>query len=183
MPDQRLRQLLQEVYDTHLAFHKEIAKGQRWVETGKERVEIVVARDRFNEALHHLFVAKLSPLRNSFLNDARGSIDSVIDFLEIDIPAFRCGYEKEWYLSKLKSLSLNKHQQERVKTAALELVSTTRYRREFRDWCRLMIVHADPMFLAKLQDLSTCEKHWVQQKAIRMLETITNNRRDLSHPF
>jgi hypothetical protein len=111
------------------------------------------------------------------------SIDSVIDFLEIDIPAFRCGYEKEWYLNKLKSLSLNKDQQDRLKTIALDLVSKSHYRREFQDWCRLMIVHADQPFFARLQELSASDEHWVQQKAKRMLETITNNRRDLSHPF
>lgn len=183
MPDQRLRQLLQDVYDTHVAFHKEIDKGQRWVEKEKERTEIVVARDRFNEALHHLFVAKLTPLRNSFLNDVGSSIDSVIDFLEIDIPAFRCGYEKEWYLNKLKSLFLNRDQQDRLRTIALDLVSKSHYRREFQDWCRLMIVHADQPFLARLQELSASDEHWVQQKAKRMLDTIANNRRDLSHPF
>lgn len=183
MPDQRLQQLLQDLYDTHVAFHKEVAREQRWVEKGKERAEIVVARNRFYEALHHLFVAKLTPLRNSFLNDSGSSIDSVIDFLEIDIPAFRCGYEKEWYLRKLKPLSLNTNQQDRLKAIALSLVSKSHYRREFQDWCRLMIALADQPFLTELQDLSNNEEHRAKQKANRMLETIVNSRLDLSRPF
>lgn len=183
MPDPRLRQLVQDLYETHVAFQKEIAKGHRWVEKGKERGEIVTARTRFHDALNHLFVAKLRPLRDSFLNDAESSADRVIDFLEIDIPAFRCGYEKEWYLRKLKSIRLNADQRARLQVVALKLVASPHFRREFRDWCRLMIVYADRQFFVRLQEISSTEDHFVHRKASLLLEVIRNSRHDLSQSF
>lgn len=179
MPDNRLRQLMQNLFDKHSEFHKEFAKGNRWIEKGKERSEIVIARNQFFDALNHLFVAKFDPLRKAFLRNTNGSIDEVIDFLEIDIPAFRCGYEKEWYLGKLKSVSLNQNQRDRLKNIAIELASKPHYRRELRDWGRLMIVLADDPFVINLRTLSDSEDHFVQQNSRRMLKTVLENRRDL----
>ena len=180
MPQSRLRELIQDVYSTHIEFHKEISKGQRWQAKGIERKEIVVARNRFKAALDLLFTAQLDPIRASFLADAPSSVDKVIDFLEVDIPAFRCGYEKEWYLSKLKSIPLTLMQQDRLKRITLDLVSKPHYRREPSDWGRLMTVLADETFLARLRTLAESSEHHVQQHAQRMLRTILDNRLDLS---
>lgn len=179
MSDKRLRHLLQDVYNTHVEFHKEIAKGHRWVEKGRERSEIVVARARFHDSLNILFVSKLDPLRNSFLADPQSSVDEVIDFLEIDIPAFRCGYEKEWYLRKLKSIELSEYQCNRLRIIAFTLIGDMKFRREFRDWCRLMAVLANKVFLEQLQVFSTNENYHVKQKANWMIDSIINTRRDL----
>lgn len=170
---------MQDVYDTHIAFHKEFAKGQRWQAKGIERSEIVAARGRFNTAFQLLFSAQLIPLRASFVHDALSTVDKVIDFLDIDIPAFRCGYEKEWYLGKLKSVPLNPGQRDRLKKSALGLVSNQHYRRELRDWGRLMIVLADEPFVGNLRTLSNSPEHFIQQNARRMLKTVLDNRRDL----
>lgn len=175
----RLRKLMQDAYDTNSEFHKEIVKGERWQARGVERKEIVAARDRSNAAFNLLFSAQLTPMRASFLQEEPSSIDKVIDFLEIDIPVFRCGYEKEWYLGKLKSILLTQEQQGRLKKLALDLVSAPRYRRERRDWSRLMIVLADKPFIASLRTLSNFPEHFIQQNARRMLKMILDNRQDL----
>jgi FMN phosphatase YigB (HAD superfamily) len=171
---------MQDAYNTHIDFHKEFAKGQRWQAKVIERREMVADRDRFYAAFHLLFSAQLIPLRASFLQDALSSVNKVIEFLEIDIPAFRCGYEKEWYLTKLKSVPLTLEQRDRLKSSALGLVSNPHYRREFRDWGRLMIVLADEPFVANLRTLSNSPEHFIQQNARRMLKTVLDNRRDLS---
>lgn len=170
---------MQDVYDTHTDFHKELAKGNRWQGGGIERSEIVAARDRFLLALNLLYSAQLTPLRASFLYDPLSAADNVIDFLEIDIPAFRCGYEKEWYLTKLKSVPLTPGQRDRLKSSALHLLRNPHYRRERRDWGRLMIILADETFIADLRTLSNSPEHFVQQNSRRMLNTVLANRRDL----
>jgi hypothetical protein len=126
-----------------------------------------------------LFVGHLDPLRRDFEANPLRAVDDVIHFLEIDIPAYRCGYEKEWYLGKLKSVSLTSEPQSRLKGIALDLVSKPHYRRESRDWSRLMIVVADEPFVASLQTLSNSPEHFVQQNARRMLKTVLENRPDL----
>jgi len=171
---------MQDVYDSHRDFHKELAKGNRWQGGGIERSEIVAARDRFHLALNLLYSAKLTPLRDSFLHDPLSAVNHVIDFLEIDIPAFRCGYEKEWYLTKLKSVQLTQQQRDRLKNSALYLLRNPHYRRERRDWARLMIGLADEPFIADLRTLSNSPEHFVQQNSRRMLNTLLANRRDLA---
>ena len=180
MSQDRLRKLMQDVYESHINFHKELAKGSRWGSNGNERSEIVVARERFHASLDLLFRAYLIPLRTSFRQDALSSVDKVIGFLQIDIPAFRCGYEKEWYLTKLKSVPLTLEQSNRLKKSALDLVSNSHYRRELRDWARLMTILADEPFVASLRTISNSTDHFIQQNARRMLKTVLNNRGDLT---
>jgi hypothetical protein len=179
MSQVRLRKLMQDADDAHTDFHNELAKGDRWQAGGIERSEVVAARKRFYVAFDLLFSAHLTPLRVAFLQDPLTAVDSVIDFLEIDIPVFRCGYEKEWYLTKLKSVSLIPEQRDRLKSSALNLLRNPHYRRERRDWARLMIIIADETFVEDLRTLSYSPDHFVQQNSRRMLKTILANRRDL----
>jgi len=170
---------MQDAYDTHTDFHKELAKGNRWQAGGIERSEIVAAREQFYVAFDLLFSAHLTPLRITFLHDPPSAVDSVIDFLEIDIPVIRCAYEKEWYLTKLKSVSVTPEQRDRLKSTALNLLRNPHYRRERRDWARLVIIIADEKFIEGLRTLSNSPEHFVQQNSRRMLNTILANRRDL----
>jgi hypothetical protein len=111
--------------------------------------------------------------------DPGGAADSVIDFLEIDIPAFRCGYVKEKFLRKLKSVALAEHQQTRLKKVALSLVAQGHYRRELSDWSRLMIVMADEEFIRSLQDVIKSLDAGQARGAERMLRVLIENRPDL----
>lgn len=141
--------------------------------------EVDLTRNKFCEALNLLFQTELEPLRQTFLSDSVAAVDEVIDFLSVDIPAFRCGYEKEWYLRRLKSLPLTENQKERLKNIALDLCRKPAYRREFPDWARLMIMLADETFVDELQALLESPDLFVRKKADRVLKIIPENRKDL----
>jgi hypothetical protein len=179
MSANRLRELMQNLYDAHQTFHKAWAKGQAASWKGKEPLDVSTSRDKFWDALNLLFQAKLDPLRQAFLTNRVDAVNDVIDFLAIDIPAFRCGYEKEWYLRRLKSLPLNDAQKARLKTIALDLARKPDYRREFYDWAKLMIVLADETSVDGLESLLESPNEFVRKKAERMLTVILQNRKDL----
>jgi hypothetical protein len=102
--------------------------------------------------------------------------DKVIDFLETDIPAFRTGYEKEFYLRHLKGVSLSELQRERLREIALRICRNDTFRRELRDWARLMIVLADNRFISNLQEIVESTPWPEHRKARFMLEIILQNR-------
>lgn len=145
----------------------------------KKPSEVDLTRNKFWDELNLLFQTKLDPLRQAFLTDSLAAVDDVIDFLAVDIPAFRCGYEKEWYLRRLKSLPLDEAQKARLKTIALDLARRSDYRREFYDWAKLMIVLADKTFVAELQPLLESSDEFVRKKVERMIKVILENRKDL----
>lgn len=179
MSDDRLRSLMQELYDAHREFR---AKWDKWWNGGGKQPEpetVKNTRDRFWAALNRLFGERLEPLYSAFASDPVGAADAVIDFLEIDIPAFRCGYVKEKFLRRLKSITLTDSQQARLKRAALGLVSNGAFRREFGDWSRLMIVLADDEFVAALRDFTESIEAGTARGAERMLKVVLENRPDL----
>ena len=178
MSANRLRELMQNLYDAHREFKKAFQDSiANW--KGKEPLEVSSSRDKFWDALILLFGEIIEPLHDAFLADKITVLDDVIDFLAIDIPAFRCGYEKEWYLRRLKSLPLSEAQKARLKTIALDLSRKPDYRREFYDWAKLMIVLADKPFVDELETLLESSDEFVQKKVKRMLTVILENRKDL----
>src|SRR4051812_10740091 len=63
--------------------------------------------DRVKQLLKELFWGEMAEVDKAFLTGDLEAVSKVIDFLEVDIPAFRCGYAKEWYLRRLKNLPLS----------------------------------------------------------------------------
>ena len=181
MSAEQLRELIEEAYSAHKEFKKEWNNGSENRSRGTEPPEVTAARDKFWRAHTRLFAEKLDPLRTAFAYDTVRMVDDVIDFLAIDAPAFRTGYEKEWYLGKLKSVPLTADQQGRLKSIALDLVGKPIFRRELREWSRLMILLADEGSMARLRTLTASTEHRVQQNSARMLRTILENRRDLAN--
>jgi hypothetical protein len=179
MSENRLRELMQNLHTAHQEFKKAWVAWERVGLSGKEPKEVSLTRNKLLEALNLLYSTKLDPLRNNFLRNGVYAVEDVIDFLSIDIPAFRCGYEKEWYLRRLKSVSLSVAQQERLKTIALDLAGKPDYRREFSDWAKLMVLIADKTFIEELEGLLESPDEYVQKKARRMLNIIFENRKDL----
>jgi len=183
MPDERLRSLMQDLYDAHRAFREELEKW--WGRKGTKSPEpeaVTKARDQFWDALNRLFDERLYSLWENFSNQKEGATDAVIDFLEIDIPAHRCGYIKEKFLRKLKSVELTGPQQTRLKEAALELVSSGSFRRELGDWWRLMINLADEEFVTSLRDIIRSLDTGSARGAERMLKVVLEHRLDLQRP-
>ena len=107
------------------------------------------------------------------------AIDEVLNFLEVDAPAFRTGYSKEWYYRKLKKLELNPTQIERLKTIALNRCASPEYRREDSELRRLMIRLADAKFLQQVLELPGSTNRQVARKRLLMVEVIFVGRKDL----
>lgn len=108
------------------------------------------------------------------------AIDNILDFLEIDIPAFRCGYSKQWYYRHLKRVALTKIQQQRLLNIALELCCGSGWRKELAYLRRLVTKFADAQFIGKLQKLTDSEDQYTRAKAQRFLYAILLQRHDLA---
>ena len=181
MPDERLRELMQRLFDSNRAFHAEL---DQWlakegsVPTGPEPDMLTKTRDEFWDSLNRLF-DHLSPVYETFISDPAAGTDGVLNFLEIDIPAFRCGYVKEKLLRRLKRVELTESQRRRLRTAALDLVSRGKFRRELSEWSRLMIVLADESFVEALRKTIKSLDTGAARGAERMLRCVLENRRDL----
>jgi hypothetical protein len=93
--------------------------------------------------LRLLYTAHLEPLCERFLKADSSVIDEVIVFLEVDVPAFQSGYNKEWYFKALKKLPLSEKQIEKLRNLALLRCASNEYRREDSELRRLMIRLAD----------------------------------------
>lgn len=135
--------------------------------------------DRRNGLLGELFEKYLSPLHEDFLGGDPDAVSAVIDFLEVDVPAFQCGYAKEYYLCRLKRVPLTSEHQERLRQYGLRLCSVSVHRREIGEAGRLMIHVANRDLADQLRALTATENHWVRKKSAKMLNVITNCREDL----
>ena len=144
-----------------------------------EPKEVTEARNIFWKASEDLFKELWKYEKDFFAGDS-DSIDAILNFLEIDIPAFRCGYAKEKFFRKLKSLHLNENQKERLRNLAYNLCLSESYRREFRDLVRLMIKIADTDFIERLKQIEKESDDIVKFKIKIMLKTVLQNREDLS---
>lgn len=115
-----------------------------------------------------------------FLEGKPEAIDAILDFLEIDVLAFRCGYAKQWCFHKLKSLSLNQKQIIRLRQLLVNICQYKGQREEMRELVRLMIKYANETLVQELQSVaSTSDDEYIKQKAARALKVILNSRHDL----
>lgn len=135
--------------------------------------------DRRNGLLRELFEEHLAPLHERFLTGDPDAVNAVIDFLEVDVPAFRCGYSKENYLHKLKNIPLTGEHQERLRQYGLRLCSMPVHRREIGQAGRLMIQIANRDFVDQLRALAASENDRIRKKSTKILHVVLNGREDL----
>jgi hypothetical protein len=135
--------------------------------------------DRRNRLLRELFAEHLGPLRDGLLAGEPDAINSIIDFLEVDVAAFRCGYAKQDYLRRLKTIPLTDQHQARLRQYGLRLCATPAHRREIREAARLMIRVADQDFVNQLRALTTGSNESVRRKVTKVLSVVLNGRKDL----
>lgn len=115
-----------------------------------------------------------------FLEGQTTAIDSIIDFLEIDVLAFRCGYVKEDCLRKLKHLKINEQQKARLRQLTLAMCQFRGQRRELAQLARSIVTLADANLIKNLRDLAKDSTDvYDRQKAERVLKIILDNRADL----
>ena len=135
--------------------------------------------EKLYELLRVFYETYIIPLMPAFESGDKRAIDEMLDFLEIDIPAFKLGYEKEYIYGKLKRLPLDERHRERLRQIALSQCASPYYRRELTDLSRLMIKVGDESLVQKLEKLSESTGEFVRKKALRMLNIILQGRKDL----
>jgi hypothetical protein len=173
--------LMERSLRTHEHFHKLF--HQYFSKSGgreNEPAEVTEARNTFDKANNELWNNLLDPLQRKFHADPESAIDEVLDFLEVDIPAFRCGYLKEYFLDHIKSVGLTDVQKNRLRSIAVKLCEENTVRREFRRWIKLMIAIADSNFAARLNSLAKQLDEENQRATILMLKKLVKHRKDLS---
>lgn len=174
----RFRKSVERLYTAHAEFKRAWEAYRPYWRTTSEPQEVTDARHKFLAALDALF-GMLEPLEQPFLAGEAKAIDAVLEFAEVDIPAFRCGYAKQWYFRKLKSLPLNKTQESRLRQLAYNLCRGPNYGREIADMGRLMIRLADKPLIRELRVLAEGSDDLVRRKSQRMLDVVRHHRKDL----
>ena len=181
------RRLMQEIYADHQKFSAEFNKwwndNSRKKKTGDGRwlepETLTKARNELIQKLGILYETKLEPLEKKLHDEPNSAIDEIIEFLAIDIPAFRCGYAKGVFLQKLKNVELRAADAEKIRQIAIQYCETKNVRREFRRWCRLMIELADARFVSRLESNLESDNNFARFKSRWMLEMINQQRVDL----
>lgn len=174
----RFRESVERLYTTHTEFKRAWEAYRPYWRTTIEPQEVTDARNKFLAALDALF-DMLQPLERPFLAGEAEAIDAVLEFVEVDIPAFRCGYAKQWFFRKLKSLPLTKTQEARLRQSAYDLCRGPNYGREIADMGRLMIRLADKSLIRELRVLAESSDELVRRKSQRMLDVVLHHRKDL----
>jgi len=194
---QEYRQLMEQIRRAHQAFTtawaearadalKDISPKKRhlswakvWDANGIAYKAAKPFSDNRDKLLGKLFLEYLIPLYDAFVAGHPDAVSAIIEFLEVDVPAFRCGYAKEEHLKRLKTVPLTDEHRERLKQYGLHLCSMPHHRREIGEAGRLMIKIADRDFVGQLRALSINENERVRKKATKMLGVVLNGRKDL----
>jgi len=181
MPNrERYRLLLEHIYRAHAEHRKiwEETKRKTGNNTEAYKTAQKASRELFRN-LEVLYETTLTPLRQAFLEGQSQAIGEIITFLGVDIPAFRVGYDKEWYYRKLKKLKLSPEQLEELQQIALARCASKEYRREDSELRRLMILVADQKFLDQVIAIPSEKGSRVERHKSRMLQVILEGRKDL----
>lgn len=180
------QELMRETYSAHKNFKDEWSdwsngklKKDKKSKGNVEPESVTKARNEFFRKLDVLYSLKIEPLEKKFRDDPHSATAELIEFLSVDIPAFRCGYAKEVFLQWLKNVELTTGEIKQFQQVALKMCETNNVRREFRRWCRLMIKLADEDFVLKLKSFVKSDELFTQLKAKWMLELIEKHRTDL----
>jgi hypothetical protein len=177
---QRYRELLENLRKAHAAHRDAYNKARSKLGTNQKAHEATKNElANLHAQLKFFYGAVLGPLADAFLAGESHAIDEVLNFLEVDVPAFRTGYSKESYYRKLKKLELNPTQIERLRTIALNRCASPEYRREDSELRRLMIRLADAKFLQRVLELPDGNNRHAARKRLLMVEVILVGRKDL----
>jgi hypothetical protein len=179
-------QLMKESYLAHKFFKNEWAdwrngrlKKSKALNGNVEPESVTKARNEFLQRNDELFVLKLYPLEKNLRENPHSAFAELVEFLSVDVAAFRCGYAKEVFLQRLKQIELTASETKEVQQIALKMCETENVRREFRRWTRLMIKLADEQFVFKLEKLVISDNYFAKLKAKWMIEMIQKHHSDL----
>ncbi len=179
MSNNAYKVMMKRLFDAQTNFHSYWDSWLRRGQCGEEPLELSEARKEFLQAENELWEKLLFPLQEKFAGDPASAVDDVIDFIEVDIPAFRCGYVKERFLRRLKSVQLTEGQQSRLRNIAVTMCKKGRLTREFRYWVRLMNLLANSDFVSELREIALTDSERSRYAANIMLKSIASQRTDL----
>lgn len=154
-------------------------KDAKGLKPRTEPKSVTESRDLFWAKNDLLFGSKIEPLEKRFEENPNESLDEILEYLSVDIPAFRCGYAKEYFLKWLKQADFSAGEIKKIQGLIIEVCETKSFRREFRRWSRLAAKIADANFVNDLQKLTQSENRFARIKSSWILETILQNRLDL----
>ena len=185
------RELMEKLRQAGQSFHREWRDWQEGKLSHREKLRlkglepenVTLARNKFYEALNLLYDTKLNPLDTKSQTNPPSAVDEIIEFLSVDVLAHRCGYAKEFLLTKLKSVELSLEQKLNLQQISITFCEVNNFHREFRRWCRLAIKIADENFLRELKNLSESSNEYAVIKSKWMIETLIRHRKDLAKAF
>jgi len=170
---------MQNVHDADALFKKAFREIGSW----KSKDEQAVAKARkLLDAFKEQFKAldnRLTPLVETIRPGNEHLIDEALEFLAVDVLAFRAGYEKEKCYRRLKHLQLSPTQVEKIKDIALQRCASNECRREDAELRRLVTKIADLEFLEKVTAIPTREGSRVAAHKQRMIEAVLAGRKEL----
>jgi hypothetical protein len=170
---------MQNVHDAHALSKEALREMGSW----KSKDEKAVAKARkllenFKEQYRALDV-RLTPLVNTIRPGNEFLVDEVLEFLAVDVLAFRCGHAKETCYRRLKHVELSPSQIGRIKDIAMKRCASKEYRREDSELRRLMVRIADLEFLENIAGISAGDSARVAEHKKRMIDAVLNGRKDL----
>ncbi|HQU84133.1 MAG TPA: hypothetical protein PKY59_13445 [Pyrinomonadaceae bacterium] len=179
--------LMSALHNAHQDFQK---KCQKWKDSDhfkpdkmpvnvQEPMSIALARKNFWDAFNLLFDGRLVPLESRFKINPQSAVDEIIDFLAVDIPAFRCSNYKEFFLKKLQEVKLTPAQEQRIINVFIKLCKTRTMPREFQSWCELVLAFADLDIVDDLMILSRSTNNYTKTKSKLMMEMIFKDRKEV----
>lgn len=176
---ERYRELLENVRRADLDFKNayRVAKESR-DKTLKRRGEAEAQLEEFYEQLRVLGVL-LEDIRKRVQDGSSKAIDELIEYLAVDLPAFRSGYAKERFYRMLKKASLTQAQIDRLREIALARCASSEYRRDDSELRRVMIRLADLDFLNRVAAIPSSTGSRIERHKRRMFEVVLGGRKDL----
>lgn len=179
---ERYRELLENVHRARLEFkhaygNANEGRGKKSKDANRHRK----AEAELEEFYKHLRILNdsLDVLWKGLDSGSSQAIDDLIEYLAVDIPAFRSGYAKERFYRKLKKLPLTKAQINALRDIAVARCASTEYRRDDSELRRLMIRLADLAFLNRVAAIPSLPGSRIEGHKRRMFQVILAGRKDL----
>ena len=150
--------------ELHQAIHRALPHRER---DERSRREWAAACRTF-----HAYVSPLDrylqPAYNEYSYAGRELREFAIRFLELDPWFFRSGYIKETLLTRLKRTELSALEKDRLRLVLLDAVNR-RGVREFRYYCRLAALIAEPQLIGQLESAQCAQNPARSSRAQMML--------------
>lgn len=176
---ERYRELLENVRRAHLDFKNayRFANGSR----GKNSKGRGKAEAELEELYKHLRIlgGLLEDIRKRVADGSSQAVDDLIEYLAVDIPAFRSGYAKERFYRQLKKIPLTQAQIDRLRDIAIARCASNEYLRDDSELRRVMIRLADLDFLNRVAVIPAPSGSRIEVHKRRMFQIILTGRKDL----